>query len=127
MLFSNFETHKFKTMNWNKLDKIEILEEIKTQSLKESVLIFKHSTSCSISATALSRLERKWDDTKLPKLSPYYLDLLRYRDISNQIAQTFGVEHQSPQILLIEKGKCVYHTSHLAISWENIVAEVSKS
>ncbi len=107
-------------MDWNKLEKIAVLEEIKTQSIEKPVLIFKHSTTCSISATALNRLERKWDATKLPKLAPYYLDLLRYRDISNQIAQTFGIEHQSPQVLLIAKGECVYHTSHLDISWEQI-------
>ncbi len=107
-------------MNWSKLEKIDVLEQIKTESIEKPILIFKHSTTCSISATALNRLERKWNPAKLPKLVPYYLDLLRYRDISNQIAHVFGVEHQSPQILLIANGKCVYHTSHLDIAWEQI-------
>lgn len=76
-----------------------------------AVLLFKHSTRCSISSMAKSRLERAWDidPTKLPT---FYLDLLSYRNISSEIATQFNVEHQSPQVLLIKNGTCVYHSSH---------------
>ena len=43
------------------------------------------------------------------------MDLLNYREVSNQIATLFEVEHQSPQVLLIKDGACVYHASHNAI------------
>jgi len=51
-------------------------------------------------------------------MDAYYLDLLNYRDISNEIATRFNVVHQSPQILGIKNGVCVYHASH-----ENIQAK----
>jgi bacillithiol system protein YtxJ len=46
---------------------------------------------------------------------PYYLDLLEHRNISNAIAQDTGVEHESPQAILIENGKVLKHASHMSI------------
>ena len=108
-------------MNWQKLTDIEQLDTIKQESLSVPVLIFKHSTRCSISATTLSRLERNWDDEKSKGLKPYYLDLIAERPISNQIAKDFAVEHQSPQALLIKGGKCVFDTSHMSISFDELI------
>ena len=109
-------------MNWNKLTSDNQLATLQKLSADKDVLIFKHSTRCSISATALSRLERQWAATEVSHIEPFYLDLLSYRPISNQISQIFEVEHQSPQILLIRNGKCVYHASHLEISLNDILA-----
>jgi bacillithiol system protein YtxJ len=103
-------------MNWNKLTDESQLELIKEESAQQPVLIFKHSTTCSISAMAYSRLERNWSDSV--GIKPYYLDLLRYRSISNRIASEFGVEHESPQALIIHNGECVYDASHMAISFQ---------
>ena len=75
-------------------------------------MVFKHSTRCSISIMVLNRFEREWNNTSV---NSYFLDLLNYRDVSNQIATIFEVEHQSPQVLLIKNGTCVYHASHNAI------------
>lgn len=102
-------------MNWNTLDSEEQLKSIIEESASVPVLIFKHSTRCSISSMAQSRLERQWnfDDENI---KAYHLDLIAHRNISLQIAETFGVEHQSPQALLIKNGVCVYNDSHNAIS-----------
>lgn len=104
-------------MLWHKLTDIAQLQEIidvSKESHTNAVLLFKHSTRCSISSMALSRLESKWkDDDKIPA---YYLDLLNYRDISNQIESLFSVEHASPQVLLIKNGICIYDNSHSGIS-----------
>ncbi len=105
-------------MNWNKITSDAQLDEIKEESAKQPVLIFKHSTTCSISAMALSRMERNWSDQLGVK--PYYLDLLANRPISKQIEQIFGVEHESPQVLLIRNGECVYDASHMAISFAGL-------
>ena len=105
-------------MNWNKITSDAQLDEIKEESAKQPVLIFKHSTTCSISAMALSRMERNWSDQLGVK--PYYLDLLANRPISKQIEQVFGVEHESPQVLLIRNGECVYDASHMAISFDGL-------
>jgi bacillithiol system protein YtxJ len=107
-------------MNWIALEDENQLEEIKKESQEKPVLIFKHSTSCSISATALNRLERSWKTEEVPHLKAYYLDLLSYRGLSREVANTFGVVHESPQVLLIEKGKCIYYASHLGISYPEV-------
>jgi bacillithiol system protein YtxJ len=107
-------------MNWVNLTSVEQLEEIKNASGYS--LIFKHSTRCSISLMAKKNFEFDWEvipsDTKL-----FFLDLISYRDISNQVAEVFQVRHQSPQILLIKDGECILEASHSDISAEE-VAEV---
>lgn len=105
-------------MNWNKLTSNDQLDAIKQESEKQPVLIFKHSTTCSISAMALSRMERNWNEQIGVK--PYYLDLLANRPISAKIERDFGVEHESPQVLLIRNGACVYDASHMGISFAGV-------
>jgi bacillithiol system protein YtxJ len=51
----------------------------------------------------------------------YYLDLIAHRPLSNKIADLFKVHHESPQVLVIKDGKCIYDESHLAISMTDIV------
>ncbi|MFO0321801.1 MAG: bacillithiol system redox-active protein YtxJ [Bacteroidota bacterium] len=115
-------------MHWHKLNDINQLTEIMLISNKHSaenlaVLLFKHSTRCSISALALNRLESKWTDDK--RCPAYYLDLLNHRDISSEISSLFNVEHASPQVLLIKNGKCFYSASHTDISTNHILEAIS--
>jgi bacillithiol system protein YtxJ len=107
-------------MQWNSINSVEQIEQIKEESREQPVVIFKHSTTCSISATAKSRLERQWADAGLENVKPYYLDLLNYRPVSAEIAQSFAVKHESPQLLLIKDGQCQYHGSHLGISLQEV-------
>ena len=107
-------------MNWNKITQISDIEEIKQSSENKRALIFKHSTRCSISSMALNRLERSWSDADMKELTPYFLDLIAHRDISNQVAETFGVRHESPQVLVIENGNCIYDNSHMGISYQEL-------
>jgi bacillithiol system protein YtxJ len=98
-------------VGWRILADLGQLNEIIELSHQKPVLIFKHSTRCSISRFALKNFESEYD-FKAEELQPYFLDLLEYRNISNEIINRFDVMHQSPQILLIKEGKCVYHDSH---------------
>jgi len=103
-------------MNWTSLDTAEQLDGIK-QKPGYSV-IFKHSTRCSISMMAKRRFELDWD--QLPGEVPlYFLDLIQHRDISSQVANTFSVHHESPQLLLIKDGECILDQSHGEISVED--------
>ncbi len=104
-------------MQWIPLTTETQLDEIVGQSATNSVVIFKHSTRCSISSTALSRLERAWKAEGTPA---YYLDLIAYRPISAAIAEKFTVEHQSPQVLVIKNGECAYSATHWDIAFEEI-------
>jgi bacillithiol system protein YtxJ len=111
-------------MNWTALTELSQIDQIIEESKSQPVLVLKHSTTCSISNTALNRLERQYKQEQVGQLKPYYLDLLRFRPISAQLTQSFGIEHQSPQVLLIKNGKCTYHESHFGISFAGIAEEV---
>ncbi len=109
-------------MNWIALTDDAGLEDIKQRSLEKPQVIFKHSTRCSISSIAKNRLER----ASAPETLDFHiLDLIRHRDISGKIADDFRVEHESPQILLIKNGECMYDESHTGISMEEIVKQVA--
>jgi bacillithiol system protein YtxJ len=111
-------------MNWNTLNSADQLEAIKAESFEKPILLFKHSTTCSISNMALNRMERNYDQTKVGDLKPYYLDLLSHRDVSKKIADLFEVEHQSPQAIIISKGEAIYDASHYDISFAEIAEKV---
>ncbi len=106
-------------INWVILKEEEQLIELVKESHEKPVILLKHSTRCSISSMALSRLQNYWDIAE-ETATPVYLDLIAYRSISNKIESTFGVMHQSPQILIIKNGKCTYNTSHNQISVDAI-------
>jgi len=104
-------------MNWTPLQTTEQVEEIIVRSQTTPQVIFKHSTRCSISSVAKSRLER----AEAPEgIDFHYLDLISYRSVSNTIAERFGIYHESPQILLIKDGRCIYNESHTAIDMEEL-------
>jgi bacillithiol system protein YtxJ len=109
-------------MNWIHLTDEAQLDHIKLESNDQPVVIFKHSTRCSISAMAKMRLERA-DAPGTIKF--YYLDLIRFRNISNRIAEVFGVHHESPQVLVIRNGECVYDESHGGIEMSEIVEQAA--
>lgn len=88
-------------------------DDIHQKSMIEDVYLLKHSTRCGISHAALDQVETFLAGQA--DVTFYYLDLLAHRDISNQIADRYGVPHQSPQVLVVSKGKVVRHTSHHAI------------
>lgn len=111
-------------LKWNNLESVEQLAEVQQKSKEQPVLIFKHSTRCSISRTALDRLERNWEDAGTD-LQPYFLDLIAHRDVSNSIANTYNVQHESPQVLIIKDGKSVYDKSHLEIDFKSIKSFVA--
>lgn len=107
---STNEEHTPSKMNWLSLDNSDQLEEIAQLSNEKQVLIFKHSTRCSISRMALKQFEKEFDQSD--KIVPYFLDLLAFRSVSNEIAARFGVMHQSPQLIVIKNGKAIYNASH---------------
>ncbi|MFN3589294.1 MAG: bacillithiol system redox-active protein YtxJ [Spirosomataceae bacterium] len=107
-------------MNWHPLQDIQQLDSIKQESEEIPVLIFKHSTRCPISSTAMNRLQRSWKTELDTQVKLYYLDLVAFRNVSNAVAQSFSVEHESPQVILIKGGHAVYNQSHFAISTAEI-------
>ncbi|MBM3400392.1 MAG: bacillithiol system redox-active protein YtxJ [Bacteroidetes bacterium] len=95
------------------------LEALIEESHAEPVLIFKHSTRCSISSMALNRML-----TSNPPLHYRLIDVIASRPVSNKVAEVFSVHHESPQLLIIHKGECIYEASHLEIQPREILQEL---
>lgn len=104
-------------MNWIELKSEGQLDELKERSTSRYQLIFKHSYRCSISTIIKNRLEKS---TAPENVDFYFLDLITHRDISNKIATDFAVYHESPQVLLIKDGECIYDESHSGIDMNEI-------
>ena len=102
------------------------MDELVRQSFNTPLIIFKHSNRCSISAIAFQRLKPKLpaEFDLAEKFPCYFLDIFSSPDLSQEIAQRFKVHHESPQILLIKDGECVFESSHLDISLNEITDQI---
>ncbi len=110
-------------MNWVNLESLNQLDDLNKLSDSKPILFFKHSTRCSISSTALSRLERQATNST-GEVMFVYLDLLNHRDISNKLSELYNVEHQSPQALLVKNQKCIINQSHLEINLADLLNSI---
>lgn len=119
---SGNEINQESKINWIPLNFMGQLDEIVAFSNQKPIVIFKHSTRCSVSRMALKRFENEYNLEEV--VDTYFLDLLEHRDISAEIARRFNVVHQSPQLLLIKEGKSVYDVSHSDIDAEDLKSKI---
>ncbi len=105
-------------IQWEKVTDISEAKDFIEQNEK-IIVFFKHSTTCSISRMALDRFEKKWQLSN-KKIIPVYLDIWQHREVSNFLAAYFSIRHESPQVLVIKNGKCIYNASHGSISFTDI-------
>jgi len=110
-------------MNWIPLTTSAQLEEILQTSEEKPVMIFKHSTTCSVSNMAKRNFEMQWNSSSHQE-SVYFLDLLQFRSVSNQIAETLDIRHESPQLIVVLNGKVTYHASHSDIDYKEALSSV---
>ncbi|MDV7188262.1 bacillithiol system redox-active protein YtxJ [Lutibacter sp. TH_r2] len=106
-------------MNWKLLENSTQLDTLLVSSESNPVLLFKHSTRCGISRFVLKNFERSFDFSE-NEIETYFLDLIKFRAISNEIAERFNVHHQSPQVIVLKNREVVYHDSHNGISVKGI-------
>ena len=109
-------------ITWTPMEHLGQIEEIIALSEQMPVIIFKHSTRCSISRMALKNFENEYDLGE--SVVAYFLDLISFREVSNEIASRFNVVHQSPQLLLIVGGKSVYDVSHSSIDAQELKSKI---
>ena len=102
---------------WEELISIEGLDPLVKRSEQGPVVLFKHSVRCGLSAMVKDDLEAS---EGIPAIPWYHLDLIQHRAVSDEIAERFGVQHESPQLLLIEHGRCTGHWSHRAVGVEEL-------
>ena len=117
--FNSDSNEHYSKINWVSLTEISQLTTLISQSSIKPILIFKHSTRCGVSRMALKSFEKSYDlDESV--LEMCFLDLISYRDLSNEISSQLNVHHQSPQVLVVKNGQLVYHDSHYQISLQKI-------
>ncbi len=101
---------------WVDLNSISQLDELEKISEDKTVAILKHSTRCGVSKMVLRMFESDYDLDENEPVQLYFLDLISYRDISNEIADRFKVRHESPQLIVLKNREVVHHSSHQGIS-----------
>lgn len=99
---------------WIALSDRKQLDEIVEKSLTRPQLVFKHSTTCGVSRMVLNMFVQN-HMAHSGDADFYFLDLHRYREVSNAVADTFAVSHQSPQLIVVKDGTVLAHSSHGAI------------
>jgi len=113
------------SLPWTEILSVEQLHEVIGTTHEKPVLLFKHSTRCAISSMSLNSFEREW--TSGNELSGiYFVDLLRNRDVSNEIAVVTGVMHQSPQVIVLKGSEVIYDASHSSIEASRIDSILKK-
>ncbi len=113
-IFSSSEENKSDSkVGWRQLTDLGQVNDMVAESTEKPVIIFKHSTRCGVSRMVLKQFENEFDLHE--KITPYFLDLLEHRNVSNEIASRFGVFHQSPQLIVIKDGNAVFNDSHGSI------------
>lgn len=109
---------------WHVLSEMKQLDEIVEESKSKPVVIFKHSTRCGISRMVLRNFEKAYNVTD-DQIKLYFLDLLAYRNISDEVGHRFQVQHQSPQLIVIKNGNAVAHESHHSIQASTLEEHIS--
>jgi bacillithiol system protein YtxJ len=92
---------------------LKALHELLDQSTERPVVIFKHSTTCPISAGAYEQMAALKGEVAL-------VEVQSARDISREIAMSTGVDHESPQVIILRNGRPVWHRSHWDITRESV-------
>ena len=114
------EQKEEKVLPWIFLTSESQLEEIIKKSFEKTQVVFKHSTRCSISSVSMNKFVKNYNVPK-EDADLYYLDLLNYRSVSDEVGYKFQVMHQSPQVLVIKNGEAVYDASHYSIQTDKIL------
>lgn len=108
---SDKEIKNVTALSWKSLQSEAQLEDIIAQSNVRLQIIYKHSSSCGISSMVLRQLEKSLTEFN-SRADFHFLDLLSFRDVSNEVASRFQVLHQSPQLILLKNETVVAHDSH---------------
>lgn len=111
---------------WVETTDIEAIERIIHRSNRTPQFIYKHSTQCGVSSHAYRELSKVTNDLK-PHVEINYVDVIKNRDVSNEIAKRLDVKHESPQLLLVQSNKVVWNVTHYDIEAEAIKEKANEA
>ena len=86
------------------------------KNLPADCLVYKHSTTCPISATAGQEVRAMSTDLPI-----YWINVREQRDLSNWVADSYQVRHESPQLILLKDGKMQKVWSHYEINRTSVL------
>ena len=112
-------------MEWKAIKNDSTFYELLELSDKEKVLILKFSPDCMVSFIMKMILQREWNQAMM-NIKTYLVDVIDHKDISDKISAEFGVEHQSPQVLIVKNGKCIHVKSHGHITIKDLAQFANK-
>ncbi|MBA4184048.1 MAG: bacillithiol system redox-active protein YtxJ [Acidobacteria bacterium] len=98
---------------FNEINNIEELDALIEKSNEQAIVLFKHSTTCPISAGVYQEISNADADINL-------IVVQKARDVSSAIAEKTGIRHESPQAFVVKKGKVVYHASHYDVTASDV-------
>lgn len=100
------------------------LADIENESFAKPVMLFKNSSRCGISYSILESFKEDLLHSGQNNFSFYIVDIVDNRALSSAISAYFDVRHESPQLLVILKGECIYHQSHWNISFDETMRHI---
>ncbi len=101
------------------VDDTKTLEELLVRSHTEPVIVFKHSTTCPISAAAYAEMSEVSNDVSLVVVQ-------RARDVSREIEARTGLRHESPQTIILRNGEAVWNASHWSIKAKTVETAIGQ-
>ena len=101
------------------LDNTKQLEKLFESSHQKPVVLFKHSTTCPISANV-------FEDVSQTDATIYLITVQEARSVSNAVAEKTGIKHESPQAIVLRDGNPVYYASHYDITHSDIANAMAK-
>lgn len=119
----NSETKEEKQLPWLDVTELSQLKAIKEKSETKTQIIFKHSIRCGISRMVMNQFVKDFN-FEAGEVDLYYIDIINYREVSNAVANTFNVVHESPQLLIVKNGAAVAHESHGSINSMDLKAYI---
>jgi bacillithiol system protein YtxJ len=93
--------------------------QLVAQSAQHPVIMSKHDTSCPISQAAYRELQQLIRDVAM-------IDVARDNDLSHELAEQVGVQHESPQVLVLRDGHAVWSASPYAITQDAVAQAVGQ-
>ena len=105
-------------IEWRHIEVLGQLDEILEASSEMPQLLYKHSTRCGVSSMVRKQLDGAWAHGG--KIIPWHLDLIAFRNISNEIAERFAIQHQSPQIIVLVNREVKLYISHAPLSSKDL-------
>ncbi len=105
---------------WHPLSETDQLKEVLEQSVDQPQLIFKHSTKCGVSTVAKKNLEAVFEEI-IPQADVHIVDVIKNREVSNEIASELNVQHESPQLIKVHQQDTSWDISHAKIQSQKVL------